>query len=151
MDDRDQEINVPSCPGPGFGSLHLNLQREPQPRQRKRRRSPATTDQNDDAAPVFTTSKRALEIGDSVAVSEFYSQRFKCIQQTICRAIAKDIIKAIARKSRPTARILGGTAPPHRGCRSPGVQRGMRRFDTLGRITNSQEVCLPTRLCAPIM
>lgn len=107
VDDRDQEL------GAGYGSVHLNLPRGPQPRRRKRPRSPATSDQDDDPAPVFTTSKRALEIGDSDAVWDFYSQRFKCIQQTICRAIAKDIIKAIAPKKQANNPYTGGdrTAP----------------------------------------
>ena len=84
----------------------------PQPRGRKRPRSP-TSDVDNDPAPVFTTSKRGLEIGDSEAVWDFYAQRFQCIQQVACRAIAKDIIKEIAPKKQATnPYIKGDSAAP---------------------------------------
>jgi hypothetical protein len=87
--------NQDATPGDDLGPV--NQQRLPEPRPRKRRRSPAN-DLNDDVAPVFTTSKRSLEIGDGDAVRDFYTQRFQCIQQTACRAIAKDLIKVLCPK-----------------------------------------------------
>jgi hypothetical protein len=47
-------------------------------------------------------STRGLEIGNANAVLDFYHHRFKCLQQTACREIAKAFIKVIAPKKQAT-------------------------------------------------
>jgi hypothetical protein len=81
-------------------SLQFEDQWAPQPKRRKRPRASETQRRglDDDEPRVITTAKRALVIGDAEAVREFYNQRFRCLQQTACKIIAKHIIKVIAPK-----------------------------------------------------
>lgn len=84
----------------GHGAADVDDQWAPQPKRRKRsRRSRAVgRDLDDDVPPVISSSRKAIEIGNSEAVREFYAQRLKCIQQTACKIMAKAIIKLIAPK-----------------------------------------------------
>ncbi|KAL2127013.1 hypothetical protein VTI74DRAFT_11475 [Chaetomium olivicolor] len=86
----------------------------PESRRRKRARpSRLRRDLDDDAAPVITGSKRPLIIGNTKEVWEFYDHRFKCMQQTACKEIAKAFMKVIAPKKQANNPYTGGdrTAP----------------------------------------
>jgi hypothetical protein len=55
-------------------------------------------------------SKRPLEIGNHKAVQAFYDHRFKCIQQTACKEVAKAFIKLIAPKKQANHPYTGRDA-----------------------------------------
>jgi hypothetical protein len=65
---------------------------------------------DDDVAPIVVSSRRAIEIGDSEAVRQYYEQCFKCLQQTACKIIAKYIIKLIAPKKQANNPYTRGDA-----------------------------------------
>ncbi|KAK4123395.1 hypothetical protein N657DRAFT_656640 [Parathielavia appendiculata] len=67
-------------------------------RKRPRRQGALRRDQEDDVPPVIGNTKRALVIGDSNEVLKFYDHRFRCIQQSACKEIAKAFVKVIAPK-----------------------------------------------------
>jgi len=53
---------------------------------------------DDDDPPVITKSKKPIKVGDSDELWEFYSMRFRNIQQNACKLIAKIWVKAVAPK-----------------------------------------------------
>ncbi len=65
---------------------------------------------DDDAPPVIVSPKKALAIGDSNAVWEFYDRGFKCIQQTACKEMGKALIKIIAPKKQANNPYTKGDA-----------------------------------------
>lgn len=70
---------------------------DPAHKTRKRARRPPPYVDND-APMTIATTKRALRIGDSDMVWDFYQQRFKNCQQTSCKLIAKAWVKAVEPK-----------------------------------------------------
>ncbi|KAJ4304166.1 hypothetical protein N0V88_001776 [Collariella sp. IMI 366227] len=82
-------------------------------RRRKRARSSRRREVDDDLAPVIANSMRALTIGNQEEVWKFYEHRFKCIQQTACKEVAKAFMKVIAPKKQANNPYTGGdrTAP----------------------------------------
>ena len=64
---------------------------------------------NDEPA-VITSAKRAIQINDSEQVWEFYDHRFKCVQQTACKLIAKAFVKTIAPKKQANNPYIKGDA-----------------------------------------
>ncbi|ROT40354.1 hypothetical protein SODALDRAFT_94609 [Sodiomyces alkalinus F11] len=95
--------------GPGFAQHSLERRRQGSeafgdddhvgfgPRKRSRgNRRPI----NDDDGPTVTVgaTKRALRIGDSREVWDFYDQRFRNCQQTACKLIAKAWVKVVEPK-----------------------------------------------------
>ncbi|AEO68857.1 uncharacterized protein THITE_130193 [Thermothielavioides terrestris NRRL 8126] len=91
---------------------YVDDQWAPQPKRRKRTRRPGAARGNvdDDVAPIVVSSRRAIEIGDSEAVRQYYEQCFKCLQQTACKIIAKYIIKLIAPKKQANNPYTRGDA-----------------------------------------
>ncbi|KAL2753619.1 hypothetical protein ACRALDRAFT_2110380 [Sodiomyces alcalophilus JCM 7366] len=95
--------------GPGFAQSSLERRRQgseafgdddhvgfgPRKRSRGHRRP-----MNDESAPAVTVeaTKRALRIGDSQEVWDFYDQRFRNCQQTACKLIAKAWVKVVEPK-----------------------------------------------------
>jgi hypothetical protein len=77
---------------------HFEDQWPMESRRRKRPRRHARRDDDDDAPPIIASSKKAIEIGDSDTVLEFYDRGFKAIQQTACKEVAKAVIKVICPK-----------------------------------------------------
>ncbi len=65
---------------------------------------------DDDAPPVIVSPNKALEIGNSAALWEFYDRGFKCIQQTACKEIAKAFVKIIAPKKQANNPYTKGDA-----------------------------------------
>jgi hypothetical protein len=67
----------------------------------------------EDVPPVIAPSKIPIQIGDETAVWKFYEHRFKRIQQTACKIMAKPIIKLISPKKQANNPYTGGdlTAP----------------------------------------
>lgn len=65
---------------------------------------------DDIAPPVVMNSKKALTIGDSEAVLNFYDRGFKCIQQTACKEVAKAFVKIIAPKKQANFPYVKGDA-----------------------------------------
>ncbi|KAI5928756.1 hypothetical protein F4810DRAFT_22710 [Camillea tinctor] len=78
---------------------------------RKRPRGGAvrrTTDNFDDQPPIPAgSSKRGITIGDDKEVWAFYEQRFKNIQQSACKLIAKAWVKAVEPKKQSTHPYTG--------------------------------------------
>lgn len=66
----------------------------------------------DDAGPAVqvVVAKRGLRIGNNEDVWKFYEQRFKSIQQTACKTIAKAWIKLIAPKKQSNHPYTGQEA-----------------------------------------
>jgi hypothetical protein len=89
-------------------NLTLDGHYQPESRRRKRPRRQVRRGLDDDAPPVVTSSKRTLEIGDEEAVSEFYDHRFKSVQQTACKEIAKAFVKLVAPKKQANNPYTGG-------------------------------------------
>ncbi|KAK0646267.1 hypothetical protein B0T16DRAFT_157783 [Cercophora newfieldiana] len=80
-------------------------------RTRKRHRSNINRrgpGQDDDDPPVITRSKKGIKVGDSDELWEFYSTRFKNIQQNACKLIAKIWVKAVAPKKQTHNPYTGG-------------------------------------------
>ncbi|KAK4236406.1 hypothetical protein C8A03DRAFT_35713 [Achaetomium macrosporum] len=96
---------------PAMGGLHVDEQWAPQPRRNRRPRAGMIPRGLEDVPPVIAPSKIPIAIGD--VEWEFYEQRFKCIQQTACKIIAKAIVKLIAPKKQANNPYTGGdlTAP----------------------------------------
>lgn len=53
---------------------------------------------DEDASGKVSVTKRSIEIGNTDAIWDFYDQRFKNIQQTACKQIAKAWVRLIAPK-----------------------------------------------------
>lgn len=67
-----------------------------------------TTDNFDDQPPVSaSSSKRGITISDDKELWAFYEQRFKNIQQSACKLIAKAWVKAVEPKKQSTHPYTG--------------------------------------------
>ncbi|KAI1376790.1 hypothetical protein F4677DRAFT_445112 [Hypoxylon crocopeplum] len=71
------------------------------------RREPETIEDEPVAAASPTPSKRGITIGDDKAVWGFYEERFKSIQQSACKLIAKAWVKAVEPKKQSTHPYTG--------------------------------------------
>jgi Protein of unknown function (DUF2841) len=107
--------------GPGYSSRRNHMKVEPfedddaPPRYKTRKRPRASGFRrraDDDEPPATVSAKRGIKIGDSEEVWKFYQQRFRGVQQTACKLIAKHWIKAIEPKKQSRYPYTGGEAPP---------------------------------------
>ncbi|KAI8964118.1 hypothetical protein F5Y11DRAFT_364433 [Daldinia sp. FL1419] len=82
-----------------------NYKARKRPRASMVRREPENYDDEPTAASV--PSKRGLTIRDDKAVWSFYEERFKTIQQSACKLIAKAWVKAVEPKKQSTHPYTG--------------------------------------------
>ncbi|KAK3302394.1 uncharacterized protein B0T15DRAFT_303917 [Chaetomium strumarium] len=112
----DQDRYYQGATGGGhsaMGGLRVDEQWARPPRRNKRPRAGMIPRDLEDVPPVIAPSKIPIQIGDENAVWKFYEHRFKCIQQTACKIMAKPIIKLISPKKQANNPYTGGdlTAP----------------------------------------
>lgn len=82
-----------------------NYKARKRPRASMMRREPENFE--DEPATSSSSSKKSLVIGDSSAVWKFYEERFKSIQQSACKLIAKAWVKAVEPKKQSTHPYTG--------------------------------------------
>ncbi|KAL2164205.1 hypothetical protein VTH06DRAFT_3421 [Thermothelomyces fergusii] len=106
-DERGTDVHHSICP-----SLPVedHWPAEPSRRKRPRKQGMMRRQLDDVAPPVVMNSKKALTIGDSEAVLNFYDRGFKCIQQTACKEVAKAFVKIIAPKKQANFPYVKGDA-----------------------------------------
>jgi hypothetical protein len=75
--------------------------------------------------PTSISNSRQLRIGDTEEVSKFYAQRFKDLQQSACKVIAKAFVKAIEPKKQTNYPYTKGLerAPPWWPPMPPGGEK----------------------------
>lgn len=71
-------------------------------------RYPPTVPEDDAPLPVPVRNTRQLTIGDSGEVNQFYTQRFKDLQQGACKYIAKAFVKIMEPKKQTNFPYTGG-------------------------------------------
>jgi len=83
----------------------------PEGSSRRRRAGGNRPREADSNRPPLVVRKVALRIGNDDGVAEFYATRFKNIQQTACKLIAKAWIKTLAPKKQSTHPYTGREIP----------------------------------------
>lgn len=78
-------------------------------RKRPRPHIPLNERRNEDYdVPIpIVTSKKGIKIGSSLEIWEFYGQRFRSLQQTACKLIAKTWVKTIEPRKQTTHPYTG--------------------------------------------
>lgn len=86
-------------------------------RNRKRNRAQAayqprygTVQEDDMPIPIPVSHTRQLKISDGGEVTDFYGQRFKDLQQSACKVVAKAFVKIIEPKKQTNHPYTGGRA-----------------------------------------
>jgi hypothetical protein len=92
--------------------LRLNFSRpprQPTPEARASQQIPLGRYKDGNGGPlVVARTKRAISIGNSSEIREFYTQQFQKIQQNACKLVAKRWVKAIAPKKQSLNPYTGG-------------------------------------------
>ncbi|KAK4146293.1 uncharacterized protein C8A04DRAFT_9838 [Dichotomopilus funicola] len=95
----EEECNGQIHPSmPNRASLDNHWTTGPGRRKRPRKAVSMRRQLDDEAAPVVTSIKKPLVIGDSKAVMDFYDRSFRWIQQTACKELGKAFVKLICPK-----------------------------------------------------
>jgi len=76
-------------------------------RRRIKRTYSQISAEGEGAAGKVSSTKKHIEVGDEKAVWDIYEQRFKNLQQTACKLVAKAWIKLVAPKKQSTHPYTG--------------------------------------------